>query len=370
MNQGSIKNTAIVLVAAALLASVYALKKILQAPTQQIDAQELSYEMPRARDEIQPYSLAGRRLIRNVHTPVGQTAPISQAAPIAVNTPGAKKVDPKVAAAQAAAKKAEDAKKAAAAKAAAAKRKAQLSVTSVAANNVRMTGFQENNYHTNQGMSGFGGAAVNTTAADPMLDPQQEEDKGKLSIGQWRSLLFAQPTAKNGGDFLTAFQKGEVDEASFYKISEELFGDNAADRQKLGFDLLKAKPSARAFTILLNHYEKAPDSLRADIASVLKTYGDVSHFSILSKLLYSSDARVVQAAQSLLAQTIATLHTNDNNGQSNNGRDARSPGSTPIAAAQFNGFVPALRRLVTSNDAAVAQQAQALLESILAMKPA
>ncbi len=369
MNQGTLKNTAIVLVAAALLGSVYALKKILQSPSQQIDTQELSYEMPRARDEIQPYSLAGRRLIRTVHTPPGQVAPISPATPLNGKLPAAKAVDPKKAAAQAAAKKAEDAKKTAAAKAAAAKRKAQVSVVTVAANNVRMTGFQDNNYNKNQGQSGFNGAA-GYAPADAALDPQQDEDKGKLSIGQWRSLLFAQPTSKNGNDFMTAFQKGDVDEASFYKISDELFSDNAADRQKLGFDLLKAKPSVRAFTVLLNHYEKAPDALRAEIAVVLKSYGDVSRFSILSKLLYSSDARVVQAAQSLLAQTIATLHPNDNSGQTSNGRDARSPGSTPIAAAQFNSFVPALRRLVTSNDAAVAQQAQSLLESILAMKSA
>ncbi|MGZ5279462.1 MAG: hypothetical protein ACXWC9_05945, partial [Pseudobdellovibrionaceae bacterium] len=153
----------------------------------------------------------------------------------------------------------------------------------------------------------------------------------------------------------------------FYQISEELMIDAAADRQKLGFELLKATPSVKSFTVLLNHYqEKTPEPLRSQIYATLKTYGEASRLSILSKLLYSSDARVVQTAQVILAQALASMQPN----QQNSGRDARSPGSTPVAVAQFNSFVPALRRLITSNDAAVSQQAQTLLDSILALKPA
>jgi hypothetical protein len=352
-----------------LLASVYALKKILNPTNQRVVHQELSYEMPRARDEVLPYSLNGRRVVRI--SPPSAASPISNAkAPITTgnsvaakgNVPAAKKTDAKKAAAKTAQQK----------------KKPVVTVTVIGANQSHLKPFDNsgNSGDDNQApMSGFTPPPAGKT--NP-VSVQQDDDKVKMSTAQWRSVLFNQPTAKNGASFLAAFQGGDVDEPSYYQISEELFVDSAADRQKLGFELLKSTPSVKSYTILLSHYqEKTPEPMRTQISTTLKSYGEASHFAILTKLLYSTDAHVVQSAQSLLATAIVSHNqhqpTNGNNGQSsnNNGRDVRSPGSAVNAtAAQFNAFVPALRRLVTSNDPAVAQQAQSLLESILAMRAA
>jgi hypothetical protein len=361
MNQSSLKNATIVLVAGVFLASGYALKKIMQSTPVRQDAQELSYEMPRARTEAPGYSLAGRRVIRTLHTAGGrgQNVPPAQAVLPAATKPA----DPKKAAAAA---KKPDPKKTA--KANSANRKPKMTVGVTEANKVRMSGFKvtANSSNPDPAMTGFANAekTANPVAAAPI-----EEEKTKLSIGQWRSLLFNQPTAKHGSEFLAAYQDREVDEAGFYQVTEELMIDNAPDRHKLGMDLLKATPSVKAFTVLLKHHnEKAPEALRTEITAVLKTYGEVSRFPILVKLLYSSELRVVQTAQALLTQTIASMQTNGSQG-AQDGRDARAP-ATPVPASQLTSFVPALKRLLTSNDAVVAQQAQTLLDSIQSLRPA
>jgi hypothetical protein len=360
MNQASLKNATIVLVAGVLLASGYAVKKIMQtSATPRQEIQELSYEMPRARDEAPGYSLAGRRVIRTLHTAGG-----SKAAPAQAILPAAMKpVDPKKAAANA---KKPDPKKTA--KATPPRRKPKVTVGVTEANKTRMSGFKvtANASNPEQTMSGFSNTE---RTANPVAAAPAEEEKAKLSIGQWRSLLFSQPTAKHGSEFLAAYQEKEVDETGFYQVAEELMIDNAADRHKLGIELIKATPSVKAFTTLLKHHtEKAPGALRAEIESILKSYGETSKFPILVKLLYSSELRVVQTAQALLTQTLASMQNNGNQGQQD-GRDARSP-ATPVPAAQLNSFVPALKRLLTSNDVTVAQQAQTLLDSILALRPA
>ncbi|MGZ5278417.1 MAG: hypothetical protein ACXWC9_00645, partial [Pseudobdellovibrionaceae bacterium] len=210
MNQGFFKNATIVLVAGVLLASAYALKKIMQASPVQMDNQELSYEMPRARAETAGYSLAGRRVIRNIHSLPGKTDPMRpmNAAPV-VN-----KADPKAAVQPV--KKA-DVKKAAAKTAQ--KKKPKVSVAVTNWNRSAMTGFQvtRNNFRANENMGGFPPmpAAQN---GSPLPDEEEEEDTSKISAAQWRSLLFSQPSAKNGMDFLTAFQKKDVEESSFYQI--------------------------------------------------------------------------------------------------------------------------------------------------------
>lgn len=345
-----------VLIAGVLMASGYALKKIMQPSNiESLNPQDQSYEMPRARTETPGYSLAGHKVIRTMHAAPGQAKPLAQvtgAAPVVA------KIDPKAAAVKTPAKKA-DAKKTTKT---AQKKKPQVTVTMIENKRPSMSGLQDKAgaYDPNQQMAGFAPAE---TTPNPVT--QNTEDTTKMSVSQWRSLLMAQPTAKNGADFLAAFQTHDVDETSFYQISDELLSDNSTDRQNLGLNLLKSVPSVRSFTVMLKHYqEKTPQPLRSQIYSALKSYGDVSRFSILVKLLYSADENVVQTAQAILGSTLASLNTNNGQGS---GRDTRSPGSTPITAKQFETFIPALRRLVASSDATVAQQAQSLLESILAL---
>ena len=340
------------------------MKKIMQTSDSRPETEELSYEMPRARTETPGYSLAGRRVIRTLHSAPGKTPP-----PMGVTVPPAAKTAPNAKTAAAAAKKPDPKKTAQNTKG----RKPKVSINVVSADKTRMSNFKvtANGSAPDVPMAGFSNSGP---AANPVVAVTDDEDKSKLSIGQWRSLLFSQPTAKHGQEFLAAFQSKDIDENGYYQVSEELMIDNAADRHKLGVQLMQAIPSVKAFTVLLKHYnEKTPEPLRTEIAAMLKSYGEVSRFSILVKLLYSNDLRVVQTAQALLTTALATMQANNggNQGQGGpqDGRDARTP-ATPAPTTQLNSFVPALKRLLTSNDATVAQQAQALLDSIQALRPA
>lgn len=369
MNQGFIRNMSIGLVAGVLVASGYALKKILNTTASQSENQDLSYEMPRARSEAPFYSLAGRKAIRQLHSvPREAPRPMGNVVP-ATGKPADANATPKTA--QAAKKP--DAKKNTKT---AQKKKPQMTVSVINMPPARMKSFdvQANGNNTQNNQLGAFEAAP--TTKNPAVSSANDDDKVKMSAAQWRSLLFGQPTAKNGNDFLKAYQSDEVEETAFYQISEELLIDGASDRQKLGYELLKATPSEKSFAVLMNHYqEKNLELLRTEITATLKTYGDVARFPILTKLLYSADVRVVQAAQSLLTQAIAA-HNQHNNGNgngnhgSNIGRDTRAPGSSVLSPSQFKGFLPALRRLLTSNDPTVVQQAQVLLDSIQALRSA
>lgn len=205
--------------------------------------------------------------------------------------------------------------------------------------------------------------SVSVVTPSPMIE---EEDK--LSAQQWRALIFSQPTSANQSKFLAAYRAKDIDESSFYQIVHELLIDTAADRQKAGLELYKATPSVKTYTALLAQYQQTTtESLRAQVGEVLKSYSDVSKFSVLNQLLYSSDARVVSSAETLLSQAIAKFQAQQS--ASNLGRDTRSPGSTTTvqSAAVLKNFLPGLKRLMTSNNSTISQQAQSIVESINAL---
>jgi hypothetical protein len=93
---------------------------------------------------------------------------------------------------------------------------------------------------------------------------------------------------------------------------------------------------------------------------VKKTYGDLAHFGILSRLLYSTDQRVVAMAAQVLSTTVNTQSTSSQDG-------SHQPASVPIPSNSFKTFLPALRRLAQSENSAIAAQAQALLQNIEAL---
>jgi hypothetical protein len=66
----------------------------------------------------------------------------------------------------------------------------------------------------------------------------------------------------------------------------------------------------------------------------------------------------------VMSQTVAAQKV-----MATSSRDSRSPGSAPVTVAQLQSALPALSRLLKSNDPAIVQQAQTLIDSIQALKP-
>lgn len=358
MEKGFLRNWPILMIAAVMGLSFYAMSLVLRTPEIKDNPENLSYEMIRPKAADVEYDLSARIVVKDIKDfKRTNSAPAGKAESQTVAKKGeAKKPDPK--------KKDEKNKKAQTNK-----KKPELTVQIQSDSAAKMKGFDSNNASNERQAPAYSlpiDAAVAGAGAD--VPGTETDDKVKLSAAQWRTLLFAQPTAKNGNDFVTAYKDGDVDVNSFYKIAEELLTDSAADRQKLALYVLKQDATLRTFTLLVSHYrENTPEALRTQIYEVLKTYGTVGNFPALSRALNSSDMRVVEIAVQILTQTVAS----QNSQQTQSGRgEIRGPGSMPIPPEQFKIFLPILQKLVSSQNSQIAQLAQALLDSIQTLKVA
>lgn len=383
MTETWIERAPYLLVAGVLILSFTAFKKIMDPQSLEKEEINYSYEMPRVKVVSKGFSFSGRKIIASYrgfeednagnHDPQNQTTttdsnetqkPTASLDKTSANKAQKGKDDKKNTKANAKTAKKEDNKKN---NKLAQLAKPQMTVT-IHPNsdgfNTKMRNLDNNEVSENK--SGYATVYPNNLQARQVVNVQNEEDTDKLTPQQWRSLLFSQPSSKNIAQFEEAYKKKEVDEAAYFQIANELFSDTAADRQKAGFEILKASPSAKAFTILVSHIqESTADALKTEITSVLKTYSETSKFGILSQLLFSAEARVVQTAQSLIAQALAKLQNTQTQA---NGRETRSPGSTAANPQAFNGFLPGLKRLMASNNSAIASAAQSLVEAINSLK--
>lgn len=367
MEHRILKHWPVMLIISVMGLSFYALGLAMRASSAPTPATPISYEMPRPRSAEMAYDLSRRQVVRNIRSLPESPSPVAANGAGTVQTPqgdAAKKAEDakkKKAQAAAAAKKKADAAK----KAALEKRKARLQVILMEQEKSRMKGFEKSKTDT-EPVAAAGQLAGGIPAE---IVDSNEEDNLKLSVAQWRARLFGQPTAKNGIDFVSAFLKGEIDEKSFYQITEELLVDSVQHRQQLALSILQQVPSVKTFTLLTAHYQdKTPEVLKKGIYDVIKTYGEASRFSVLARLLESKDKRVAQLASQLLEKALTAQ--NQTGQGTTTGRDQRGPGSAPIPAAQFQTFVPVLQRLSSSGDGSLAQQAQSLLTQIQALQPA
>lgn len=367
MERGIFRHWPVMFVASAMALSFYAISIVMKSTSTPKSSEPQSYEMPRPKAAEMAYDLSRRQVIRSVRSLPADPAQVSAAVSGAaggtqMRQPIRHNMDPK-AMAEAAKKRAQAI--AAAKKAAFERRKAQMAIRIQEAEMRKLKGFNTSDSFEAQNQKNQ--AAENEALITQDTNTKtEEEDTSKLSPAQWKSLLFGQPTAKNAAAFIAAFKKGQIDEKSFYQITEHLMVDSQDDRQKLALSIFRAVPSAKTFTVLASHYtEKTPEALRKSIYEILRTYGSASMFPVLARVLESKEPRALQLATQILG---ATLTAQNQTGQSGD-RDVRGPGASLIPPAQFQTFVPVLRRLSTSGDGAVAQQAQSLLQQIQALQP-
>ena len=323
-----------------------------------------SYRMPRAVAPENEYDISGRKIVRNTIYPNGNpaNAPVPPAAPAAGANKApaprsqpaavaAKKTDPKKSGTQAA-------------------KKFEMGVRVVGNSDKKMSGLSADANAGNSPASQPISAVAQVQQPAPAATDQQTPDEPKMTASQWRSLLFSAPTAANGANFIKAFQNGEISGDDFYQISDDLMVDSAADRQKMGLAIFRQQYSVKAFSHLTARYHDSgtPDSLKTLIYPILKSYGDPSHFNVLSAALDSTDLTVVDMATKVLSLTVASQQQ----ATSLQPRDTRTPGSSTVVikGTQFQTFVPALKRLVAGKDKDVAAQAQTLLDSIQALMKA
>jgi len=320
-----------------------------------------SYEMGKAQSTgINEYDLSGRKIVQTVNDPNAAVAAVTPANTVSGAMPAA--AISNAVAGKAPAHSASQA-------AADAKRRAQMNVTVVDSSTEKMRGFEDtdaNLQKTQQLMINYAqpivpAAAANTGDGDP-------EEKPKLSAAQWRAVLFADPSANSVQNFVSAYEKGDVKAGEFYQISESLFKDSAPDRQTAGLLAFSLDTSVKSFTTLATHHQASEtlDEMKTRIYSVLRTYGDAGKLSVLSRIFYLNDTAALTLASRILEQTLAAQKPTavaDN-------RAGRGPVSLAIPPSSFQAFLAPLNRLLTNQEAGLAGQAQALIDTIKSLSNA
>lgn len=303
--------------------------------------QDFSYEMPRPKAVRQGYDISNRRFLQELQA--RELAAKPTAGGKAPATPPAKK-DPKLATKKA------DAKKTASTP----KKKPTLGVRVIGAPKQGLSVMQEMVNSPDDQMQGF---QNEEPAAPPVSESTRKNQVTKKTAAEWKTLLMTSPTPANANDFFRAMRARDIAANDYYSIASELLTDSRDDRQKAGLYLLKVEVSVRSFAVLVDHYtDQTPEPMKRQIYAILKTYGQAARFGILSRVLYSTDNRVVEMATQILSQTVAA--------QGPDGQDDEMPPGGAIPATSFRTFLPALLRLAQSDNSTIAQQAQALLQSI------
>ncbi len=371
MENGIVRHWPVFLVVAAMGISFYTVAKVFKSPNSPLITGDLSYQMARPNGDSVPYDLSGRQVIRTILSrpaapamaAVVPRAPTLISPPTGPKPPIAKtpnKILPKAKQAALAKKKAADL----AAAAAKAKAKVAVRVVEAAGNgNSKIADSGEKSNLSNETSPYVAPVNSNPPTAETNVKAHDHEEKPKLSSGQWRSLLFVQPSAKNGSDFLAAFHSKDLDAQSFYSISADLLSDTAADRQGLAIFILKQEDSAKTFSILVVHdNDKNPEPVKTQIHALVQSYAETPRFPALTAALGSTDSNVLSKATQLLNQSIDSQQAT-----ASISRNSRSPGSAPVSVSQLKTAVPALTRLLKSEDPGIVQQAQALIAKINAL---
>jgi hypothetical protein len=352
-------------VVAAMGFSFHWVSKSWNTGTPIVSGDELSYEMPRPEGFEPGYDLSGRKIVRtfdrdqriaSVDGPGAVRQPMSPAK--AATAPAVKKADEKKTAQNKIQKK----------KPTVTTRVIPADGRTLQTNTGNFADAKTTN--SNNGYAGYTPKAA-TTNAQPLVDNQKNPEA--LTAAQWRETLLSSPTLENADKFVAAYQAGQVDAASFYKIADELLSDSSQNRQQAGLDILKKDISASSFAVLAKHDDESTQAdLKAEIRAVLKSYGTSSKLSILSKVLFANDEKAVTVATEVLAEALSTQKAGGSGtAQTSDRGGIRSPGATPqIDASQWKLFLPGLQRLAGSQNASLAERAQSLLASIQALTTA
>jgi len=210
-------------------------------------------------------------------------------------------------------------------------------------------------------------AAANPPGTSGAPNETKDKNGDKLSSGQWRALIQAQPTKENIMKLVTAFNNKEVDSATLYLIMNELMQSSNSENQKLGLLIGQSIPSLQSFNIVSDNYEKLDSDTKKNADAYLETYMQGSRLGILALALQSENTAVVFHATQTLVTGLGKVKNNPtpvvdgNRYETGRGIVASSTGKT------YSGFVTILQKLASSSDGAIASMAQTALSQIQAM---
>ena len=233
------------------------------------------------------------------------------------------------------------------------KKKGQMSVEVV--DKDQNSGFQDDSglAMTPQG-SGVNSNYAGAKPVDNKAETKISETE-KLSGNQWRSLLAADPSQKNVSLLVAAFLRGEVEEASFYVVVNDLLSNSKNEVQQLGVWAAASTPSARSFVLLANQMDSLSEGAAKQAEAALAEYAQGSRQGAILRVLASNESEAVVRAIEIVVKGYQTSQTEQGGGRGDRG-DVKEQ-----ALASYVRYIPALNALQGNADARIVEAASQAL---------
>lgn len=195
------------------------------------------------------------------------------------------------------------------------------------------------------------------------LNAEKKEEEAKLTPAQWRSLLQVAPTSANVSKLMAARGRGEVDEGVVLDIAKDLLKDSGDERQNAGLSIVERSVSARTFEFMVLDKSEFSQNVQTELQKKIESYGQPARLSFLGAVLGSTneDKSAVLVALNLIQSAVGEYR------KVASGQITQSANAPSLAQLQF--FLTTLRRVGSSGDGSVAEQAQSLSTSIAELKP-
>ncbi len=194
-------------------------------------------------------------------------------------------------------------------------------------------------------------------------DKSKLNEKNKLSADQWRSLLLGQPTKENIAKFINAYNTLEVDESTFYLITNELLHDSKSDVQFLGLSAAGSFHNSNSFSSVASAYDQLNAENQSKAQAFLMSFSTSQRSNVLLVVLKSSNPVVVDLATQVILKGF-----HDSSSGSVGVVDPRSSrgdiNETANLVSDYQKFVPIFQQLAKGSDPTIANIASSALRQI------
>jgi hypothetical protein len=183
-------------------------------------------------------------------------------------------------------------------------------------------------------------ASSNDTAVE---EPTAKKSKQK-TYAEWRSIIFANPTSDNIGQFVNAYRKGEITATELQAMAQDLLDQSDNNYKGLGLAILRSVPSLPSLSQMIHAEAALPPVYQSYVEQAYMAYFQPQNVGYFNAALQTKDKVVQAKVLSLLQANL--LHISQNDFSAFN--DPRSRGATSDVNVSFSSFgvlVPVLTSL-------------------------
>ena len=174
-------------------------------------------------------------------------------------------------------------------------------------------------------------------------------------------MILSQPTRENAALFAEAFQKGEVDLASYNEVAELLMKDNAENKKTLGAWILTAATSLESFKLANQYKSRISAEGQTILSEYIYNYARPQALPVLEQVLRSVETELKTVAADVISKGVEKLKSANT---ANNQPVRINRGNSNQSLSNYRRLVPTLQWLVSNPSSGLTQWAQGMLSQL------